>query len=102
VTFCTLTSWPRPCTRRQRTSIFLFLLVLCVSRKVQLQCMLLDWPRNAHYHAVMLVDLSNFVHVTNSGFAEMVMYIEACESGSIFEGILDDSLKIYAVVSEPA
>lgn len=28
----------------------------------------------------------------------MVMYIEACESGSIFEGTLDDSLKIYAVV----
>lgn len=26
------------------------------------------------------------------------MYIEACESGSIFEGTLDDSLKIYAVV----
>lgn len=32
------------------------------------------------------------------GFAEMVMYIEACESGSIFQGTLDDSLKIYAVV----
>jgi Peptidase C13 family len=42
------------------------------------------------------------VHFTNSGFAEMVMYIEACESGSIFEGTLDDSLKIYAVVRDAA
>ena len=30
------------------------------------------------------------------------MYIEACESGSMFEGTLDDSLKIYAVVRMPA
>lgn len=32
------------------------------------------------------------------GFAEMVLYIEACESGSIFQGTLQDGLKIYAVV----
>ena len=42
--------------------------------------------------------LDKFVHIINSGFAEMVLYIEACESGSLFEGTLDDSLKIYAVV----
>lgn len=30
------------------------------------------------------------------------MYIEACESGSLFEGTLNDSLKIYAVVRNPA
>jgi legumain len=37
-----------------------------------------------------------------NGFAEMVMYIEACESGSMFEGTLDDSLKIYAVTAANA
>jgi len=37
-----------------------------------------------------------------SGFAEMVIYIEACESGSIFQGTLDDGLKIYAVTAANA
>ena len=30
-------------------------------------------------------------------YNEMVMYIEACESGSMFENILEDNLNVYAV-----
>mmetsp|Transcript_14739 Transcript_14739/g.44517 ORF Transcript_14739/g.44517 Transcript_14739/m.44517 type:complete len:505 (-) Transcript_14739:2015-3529(-) len=36
------------------------------------------------------------------GFAEMVLYVEACESGSMFQGLLDDSLPIYAVTAANA
>lgn len=36
------------------------------------------------------------------GFAEMVLYIEACESGSIFQGMLDESLPVYAVTAANA
>jgi len=35
----------------------------------------------------------------NHGFGEMVLYIEACESGSMFKGILEDDLGIYAVTA---
>jgi len=34
---------------------------------------------------------------TNKMYKEMVVYIEACESGSMFENILEDNLNIYAV-----
>lgn len=33
----------------------------------------------------------------NKMYKEMTVYIEACESGSMFEGILEDDLNIYAV-----
>lgn len=33
------------------------------------------------------------------GFAEMVLYIEACESGSMFKGILEDDLDVYATTA---
>ncbi|KAI8474624.1 MAG: peptidase C13 family-domain-containing protein [Monoraphidium minutum] len=36
------------------------------------------------------------------GFKEMVLYIEACESGSIFEGLLDGRLPIYATTAANA
>lgn len=32
-------------------------------------------------------------------FSEMVLYIEACESGSIFEGVLEDDLSVYATTA---
>ncbi|KAK9790770.1 hypothetical protein WJX73_004252 [Symbiochloris irregularis] len=35
----------------------------------------------------------------SKGFADMVMYIEACESGSIFEGLLDESQSIYVTTA---
>ena len=33
----------------------------------------------------------------NKMFKEMTMYVEACESGSMFENILEDNLGVYAV-----
>lgn len=32
-------------------------------------------------------------------YSEMVVYIEACESGSMFEGILSDAINVYAVTA---
>jgi legumain len=34
-----------------------------------------------------------------NGFAQMVFYIEACESGSIFAGTLPENIKIYATTA---
>lgn len=36
------------------------------------------------------------------GFADLVFYVEACESGSIFEGLLSDDLNIYATTASNA
>lgn len=33
------------------------------------------------------------------GFADMVLYIEACESGSIFEGLLPEGINIYVTTA---
>ena len=38
----------------------------------------------------------------DGGFADMVVYIEACESGSIFQGLLSDSSNIYATTAANA
>eukprot|EP00887_Chlorella_sp_A99_P007632 scaffold20.g7632.t1 len=35
----------------------------------------------------------------HGGFKEMVLYIEACESGSMFEGLLEDDLQVYATTA---
>jgi legumain len=38
----------------------------------------------------------------NNLYNEMVMYIEACESGSMFEGILADDINVYAITAANA
>lgn len=40
----------------------------------------------------------NFMH-TNQRYQEMVIYIEACESGSMFENILADNINVYAITA---
>ena len=40
--------------------------------------------------------------MTCRGFADLVFYVEACESGSIFEGLLDNELNIYATTASNA
>jgi len=37
-----------------------------------------------------------------NGFAQLVFYIEACESGSIFEGTLPANIKVYATTASNA
>lgn len=38
----------------------------------------------------------------NKMYKEMVVYIEACESGSMFENILKDDMNIYAITAANA
>jgi len=38
----------------------------------------------------------------NKGFAQLVFYIEACESGSIFEGTLPANISVYATTASNA
>lgn len=35
----------------------------------------------------------------NKMYKEMVMYIEACESGSMFDGLLPDNINVYAITA---
>jgi legumain len=46
-------------------------------------------------------DALNNMYADNM-YEELVIYIEACESGSMFEGILDDSISIYATTAADA
>jgi len=45
-----------------------------------------------------LHDVFKYMH-NNSLYKEMVLYIEACESGSMFENHLEDDMNIYAVTA---
>lgn len=46
-------------------------------------------------------DAINYMH-TNKMYDEMVLYIEACESGSMFEGILAENINVYATTAANA
>lgn len=35
----------------------------------------------------------------NKMYKELVFYLEACESGSMFDGILKDNINIYAITA---
>ncbi|KAE9468054.1 hypothetical protein C3L33_00015, partial [Rhododendron williamsianum] len=53
-------------------------------------------------YASDLIDVLKKKHDSNT-FKSMVFYLEACESGSIFEGLLPEGLNIYATTaSNPA
>lgn len=43
-------------------------------------------------------DTLNYMHEKEM-FDQMVVYIEACESGSMFDGILSDKINVYAVTA---
>ncbi|KAH0982185.1 hypothetical protein GBA52_009362 [Prunus armeniaca] len=58
----------------------------------------------SEYDAVYAKDLIHVLkkkHASN-GFKSMVFYIEACESGSIFEGLLPNKMNIYATTAANA
>ena len=57
---------------------------------------LLGTPVGKYLYADQLHDAVKYMH-TNNMYKEMTMYIEACESGSIFENILEDDIGVYAV-----
>jgi legumain len=52
-------------------------------------------------HANTLISALKTSH-TNGLFKQMVFYLEACESGSMFEGLLPKDLPIYAVTAANA
>ena len=35
----------------------------------------------------------------NKGFSQLVFYLEACESGSIFDGLLPSNINVYATTA---
>ena len=45
-----------------------------------------------------LMDTLTYMY-NNELYDEMVLYIEACESGSMFNGLLTDDLKIWATTA---
>jgi len=58
---------------------------------------LIAFPRG-ELHANDFHDALLYMH-ENKMYSEMTIYIEACESGSMFEGILEDNLNIYATTA---
>lgn len=53
---------------------------------------------SSYLYADTFNDAINYMH-TNAMYDQMVLYIEACESGSMFEGILDNSINVYATTA---
>lgn len=59
---------------------------------------ILGMPTGDFLYADKLHDAIRHRH-RHQGFGEMVLYIEACESGSIFEGLLEDDIEVYATTA---
>lgn len=62
---------------------------------------LVAMPTGGYLYADKFHETLKFMH-ENKMYKEMVVYIEACESGSMFENILEDNLNIYAVTAANA
>jgi len=59
---------------------------------------LVAMPSGGYLYADKFHETLKFMN-ENKMYKEMVVYIEACESGSMFENILEDDLNIYAVTA---
>ncbi|CAN7942079.1 unnamed protein product [Ixodes hexagonus] len=53
---------------------------------------------NDNLHATNLSRVVKLMH-TQKKFGKLVFYIEACESGSMFEGLLPDNINVYAMTA---
>ncbi|CAL8462896.1 g2430 [Coccomyxa elongata] len=62
---------------------------------------ILGMPNGAFLYADQLLSVLT-AKSEQGGFKDLVIYVEACESGSIFEGLLSDSLNIYATTASNA
>ncbi|CAD5189603.1 unnamed protein product [Musa acuminata subsp. malaccensis] len=58
----------------------------------------LGMPTYPYLYADDLIAVLKKKHASGS-FKSMVFYLEACESGSIFEGLLPDNIKVYATTA---
>ncbi|KAL8101603.1 vacuolar-processing enzyme-like [Apium graveolens] len=61
----------------------------------------LGMPTNPYMYAGDLVDVLKKKHASGT-YKSLVFYLEACESGSIFEGLLPEGLNIYATTASNA
>jgi legumain len=61
----------------------------------------LGMPTNPYLYADDLIDVLKKKHAAGT-YKSMAFYLEACESGSIFEGLLPEGLNIYATTAANA
>ncbi|KAJ0048067.1 hypothetical protein Pint_16179 [Pistacia integerrima] len=61
----------------------------------------LGMPNMPYLYAMEFIEVLKKKHASK-GYKEMVLYIEACESGSIFEGIMPKDLDIYVTTASNA
>ncbi|CAA0838401.1 Vacuolar-processing enzyme gamma-isozyme [Striga hermonthica] len=61
----------------------------------------LGMPTNPYLYANDLINVLKKKHASGT-YKSLVFYLEACESGSIFEGLLPDELNIYATTASNA
>ncbi|KDO80013.1 hypothetical protein CISIN_1g011066mg [Citrus sinensis] len=61
----------------------------------------LGMPTSRYIYADELIDVLKKKHASGN-YKSLVFYLEACESGSIFEGLLPEGLNIYATTASNA
>ncbi|XP_062184109.1 vacuolar-processing enzyme beta-isozyme 1-like [Phragmites australis] len=61
----------------------------------------LGMPNMPYLYAGDFIKVLEKKHASNS-YSKMVIYVEACESGSIFEGLLPEDLNIYVTTASNA
>ncbi|CAA6656202.1 unnamed protein product [Spirodela intermedia] len=61
----------------------------------------LGMPNMPFLYAAELIEVLKRKHAMG-GYGEMVVYVEACESGSIFEGLMPEDLNIYVTTASNA
>ncbi|KAK4792454.1 hypothetical protein SAY86_022889 [Trapa natans] len=61
----------------------------------------LGMPTSPYLYADDLIDVLKQKHASRT-YKRLVFYLEACESGSIFEGLLPEGLNIYATTASNA
>nr|QFR54167.1 asparaginyl endopeptidase 1 [Momordica cochinchinensis] len=61
----------------------------------------LGMPNLPYVYGMDLIQVLKKKHAAK-GYKEMVIYIEACESGSVFEGIMPENLNIYVTTASNA
>ncbi|CAI0441450.1 unnamed protein product [Linum tenue] len=61
----------------------------------------LGMPTSPYLYADDLIDVLKKKHASGT-YKSLVFYLEACESGSIFEGLLPEGLNIYATTASNA
>ncbi|KAF5766181.1 putative legumain protein [Helianthus annuus] len=58
-------------------------------------------PNMAYIYANDFIDVLKTKHAMDT-YSQMVIYVEACESGSIFESLISEDLKIYVTTASNA